>query len=62
MRYITLTPSFHNRSAVESRSVKTFVPGPNPGCGVERVGNVQFFQIVSLSPGVYNSVGRVSGF
>ena len=34
MRYITLTPSFHNSSAVESRSVKPFVPGSNPGCGV----------------------------
>jgi hypothetical protein len=45
MRYITLTPSFHNSSAVESVTVNHLVPGSNPGCGVERIGNVRFFQI-----------------
>ena len=40
MRYITLTPSFHNSSAVESVTVKPLVPGPNPGGGVWGINSV----------------------
>ena len=36
---------FHNGAAVAQMTVNHLVPGSNPGCGVERIGNVRFFQI-----------------
>ncbi len=37
--------TFHNGAAVAQMTVNHLVPGSNPGCGVDRVGNFRLYHI-----------------